>query len=154
MVKIPSNINNTINMTTKDIENYIYQVPGNMNKVNYTSSAEKRYQTGKTWIKGSRHEGTWYDSRRSTLTPQTGQPKVGFRNVRNPLDDKNAKLSVRNQSQEVLMMSYPYQRLGAQDNTGAYDEKGGKSPLKTNESTSRRSLDAGPQRFEMTCRSS
>ena len=52
------------------------------------------------------------------------------------------------------MMSSPYQRLGVPDNTGAYDDKGIRSPLKTNESTSRRSLDAGPQRFEMTCRSS
>ena len=28
--------------SAKDIENYIYQVPGNMNKVNITSSAERR----------------------------------------------------------------------------------------------------------------
>jgi hypothetical protein len=64
MVKIPSNINNTINMTTKDIENYTYQGAGNMNKVLHTNSTEKKYQTGKTWIKGSRHEGALHDGRR------------------------------------------------------------------------------------------
>ena len=97
-------------MTTQDIENYTYQYAGNNNKMHAANSAEKRYQTGKTWIKGIKNVGAYHDSLRSTLTPQTIQSKIGFRNIRNPFDDKRAKLSVRNQSQETLIMPSSYQK--------------------------------------------